>query len=113
MDAMKDALKRKMMTAKQGGPVIDQEVAGKKIEGDAIDTTRIQQENEMAPEVEDEAQGEDEQAEMNVETEENALLKQILAALSDRGMTGARAPSGLAERAAIGAKAKLGMMNKA
>ena len=113
MDAMKDALKRKMMTAKQGGPVVDQEIVGAKVEGDPMDMQRIKDENEMAPEVEDEGEIEGEQQEIAAEGSEQDLLRQILAALSDRGMTGARAPNGLAERAAMGAKSKLGIMNKA
>jgi hypothetical protein len=44
---------------------------------------------------------------------EQDMLRQILAALSDRGMSSGRGPRGLAERAAQGAKSKLSQMKKA
>lgn len=113
MDAMKEALKRKMLEAKgKGSPVPDQEIApGGEIEGDAlVDEKKLKEENDLAPEIEDE--GED-QAMLGAELGEQDLLKQILAALSDRSPTAGRGPNGLAERAAMGARGKLDSMKKA
>lgn len=131
MDAMKEALKRKMMSAQSGAkpdlaimidagkPVPDQEMVGKKTEGDAItpfDKKKLQEENDLAPEsdesMEEGQEGGKLDALMQHEQGEGDLLRQILTALSGSGSQG-REPNGLGERAAVGARAKLqGLMKK-
>jgi len=132
MDAMKEALKRKMMSTQSGAkpdlaimidagkPKPDQDYVGDKTSGDALtpfDKKKLQQENDLAPES-DEMGMEDQEgskldALMEHEKGEGDILRQILTALSDSGSQG-RSPNGLGERAAMGAKAKLqGLMKKA
>jgi len=102
-----------------GKPKPDQEHADGQVEGDAMDymdKKKMQEENDLAPEAH-EAEGEMvEQSKMDKvlehEGEEHDMLKQILSALADKGMGGGRPASSLGERAAVGAKAKLGAMMK-
>lgn len=125
MDAMKEALKRKMQEH-QSGKKPDLEVSigvGKpqigaeysEGEGDSlIDEKRLREENDLAPESDEDEMGEASQIGelVNQEKGESDILRQILAALSDRSMPG-RESNGLAERAAMGAKAKLQGMKRA
>jgi hypothetical protein len=116
MDAMKEALKRKMQEGKgkpmgMGMPKPDLEKADGQTEGDPFDEKLMREENDLAPELEGEEP--EEKQEMSQELEENDLLRQILAAISDRGNTSGRGPMGLAERAAESAKGKLAGMKKA
>lgn len=133
MDAMKEALKRKMMSAQSGAkpdlaimidagkPVPDQEMVGQKTEGDAItpfDKKKLREENDLAPEsdesgLEEGQEGSKLDALVQHEQGEGDLLRKILTALSGSGSQG-REPNGLGERAAVGARAKLqGLMKKA
>lgn len=103
MDAMKDALKRKMT----GGISIEiqpleaegQEDMGHEDEAQDLDliNQRLKQEGktDMAPPIDGESPDQSE----------------ILQALADKGSLG-RSPSSLGERAAMGAKAKLATMKK-
>lgn len=131
MDAMKEALKRKMMSAQSGAkpdlaimidagkPVPDQEMVGQKTEGDAItpfDKKKLQEENDLAPESDESMEEGQEGAKLDAliqhEQGEGDILRQILTALSGSGSQG-REPNGLGERAAVGARAKLqGLMKK-
>lgn len=138
MQAMKEALKRKMQEHQSGKkpalevaigigkpkPDLEQGQDGM-TEGDALemmDKKKLQEENDLAPE-----SNEDESQELGIEQQEGSkldqllghessedqTLQQILQALADRSPTSGRGPMGLAERAAVGAKGKLGMMKKA
>jgi hypothetical protein len=124
MDAMKEALKRKMMEHQSGKkpnleiaigiPKPDKEYADSNEEGDPLlDEKRLKEENDLAPESDEDEMGEASQMGqlVNHEKGEDDMLRQILAALSDRSMPG-RESNGLAERAAMGAKAKLNGMRK-
>lgn len=133
MDALKEALKRKLGGKKpgmeieiemEGKPVPDQEFADGKMQGDAITEAKEKEEGGLAPDLENYQGkvGEKELAEegqFNQIAEEEgkegqvdeAMMQKILGAIGDRGMQG-RGPMGLAERAAMGAKGKLAEMKK-
>lgn len=101
MDAMKEALRRKMQTMK-GGPSVEIEV-GKEEDGS-------KKGSDLAPTLEAEGEGEGEDP-MMAEGEQPGidpeLLMQILAALQDHAPGAGREPQGLQERAAVGAREKM------
>jgi len=114
MDAMKEALKRKMQDKKPmleiaiglGKPVPDQDYANGQIEGDAIDSKKLQEEEGLAPEIEDEGKLH-ELAEEEMMEGEMPHKEMILKALSDGADHKGRTAMGLRERVADKAKAGL------
>ena len=99
MDAMKEALRRKIMELKGGGGPMAGALQGPAGEGEA------EKDPELAPALEVEGAGVEGEAPIDEEQ-----LMMILEALGDHSPGSGREPNGLQERAAVGAKAKLSAM---
>lgn len=100
MDAMKEALRRKVLEMKgQGGQGLMAECEDEEKKG-----------SDLAPSIGGE--GGDGLAQGDVPAIDPEILAQIVAALADHDPGAGREPSGLQERAAIGAKEKLKGLRK-
>lgn len=108
MDAMKEALKRKMLEmkgAKGDAPMLSIEIgkdgdAGLHGQGDAAKSDDEKDESDLAPDLEKHPDAGQDQEQ----------ILQILAALADHDAGAGREANGLQERAAIGAKDKLAQL---
>lgn len=93
MDAMKEALRRKIQGMKgESAPAVESEI---------MEKAEANESSEMAPELEGDAEGNP------LANVDEAQLLEILAALADHEAGAGRSPGGLQERAAVGAKEKL------
>lgn len=107
MDAMREALRRKIMAMKGQG-------AGGPLQGPAGEGDAEKEGSDLAPALQGEPTGIMEAGTMGEDGEEidQAQLLEILAALADHESGSGRSPSGLQERAAVGARAKLDGLKK-
>lgn len=99
MDAMKEALRRKILEMKGGGG----EMGAPALMGPGGGDDQMKDETDLAPSLEGEG-------EAGLGENPPEQLLEILAALADHEAGSGRSPNGLQERAAVGAKEKLAAM---